>query len=391
MLIIKARVGEEVRRVPIHNEDITYDELLLMLQRLFPNSLNPTDDVQVKYKDEDGDLITIADGSDLMYAKAYSRTLRLVIFVKGREIPPIDMSTVRSMRSELVLLRDRINRILDKLEGAYPEPAPLPPSQPHPAIEDKPVFAPKKHDPATTAEFDPLNSRPCPSKQEVKPSQSTAMASSSNSSATFQVKSQQVSKSETAEAAKQTVTVSPSQQHGRQSEEIQQPPQGVTPQPQGVTPQPQGVTPQPQGVTPQPQGVTPQPQGVTPQQGTSQHQTQNVPPSPSQAMSGPPHQGAPLQPPTQQQLPAGYHYPPASAYGYAQPPTQQNYYHGTQPPTAAPPAATQSYAYPPHGGAPTAAGRGGSLQGATGATYQQAYQAHQPYPGMHPGYHGQGQ
>ena len=100
-------------------------------------------------------------------------------------------------------------------------------------------------------------------------------------SATFQVKSQQVSKSETAEAAKQTVTVSPSQQHGRQSEEIQQPPQGVTPQPQGVTPQPQGVTPQPQGVTPQPQGVTPQPQGVTPQQGTSQHQTQNVPPSPS--------------------------------------------------------------------------------------------------------------
>ena len=80
MLIIKARLGEEVRRIPIHNEDITYDELLLMLQRLFPGNLRSTDDVTLKYRDEDGDLITIADGSDLMYAKAYSRTLKLTIF-----------------------------------------------------------------------------------------------------------------------------------------------------------------------------------------------------------------------------------------------------------------------------------------------------------------------
>lgn len=82
MLIIKARLGEEVRRVPIHNEDITYDELLLMLQRLFPKSLSVNDEVLLKYRDEDGDLITIADGSDLMYAKAYSRTLSLTIFSK---------------------------------------------------------------------------------------------------------------------------------------------------------------------------------------------------------------------------------------------------------------------------------------------------------------------
>ena len=52
MLIIKARLGDEFRRIPIHNEDITYDELLLMLQRLFPKCLSPTDDVLLKYKDE---------------------------------------------------------------------------------------------------------------------------------------------------------------------------------------------------------------------------------------------------------------------------------------------------------------------------------------------------
>jgi len=105
MLIIKARVGEDIRRVPIHNEDITYDELLLMLQRLFPQHINSKDEVLLKYKDEDGDLITIADGSDLVYAKAYNRTLNITIFVKGRDIPALNMSSVRSIRSELTNIR----------------------------------------------------------------------------------------------------------------------------------------------------------------------------------------------------------------------------------------------------------------------------------------------
>ena len=51
-LIIKARLGEDIRMVPIFNEDITYDELLLMLQRVFKGRLSPTDDVTLKYKDE---------------------------------------------------------------------------------------------------------------------------------------------------------------------------------------------------------------------------------------------------------------------------------------------------------------------------------------------------
>ena len=51
-LIIKARLGDDLRRVPIHNEDITYDELLLMLQRVYRGKLNNTDDVTLKYCDE---------------------------------------------------------------------------------------------------------------------------------------------------------------------------------------------------------------------------------------------------------------------------------------------------------------------------------------------------
>ena len=31
-LIIKASLGEDIRRIPIHNDDLTYDELVLMMQ-----------------------------------------------------------------------------------------------------------------------------------------------------------------------------------------------------------------------------------------------------------------------------------------------------------------------------------------------------------------------
>jgi hypothetical protein len=33
-LIIKATLGEDIRRIPIHNDDLTYDELVLMMQVL---------------------------------------------------------------------------------------------------------------------------------------------------------------------------------------------------------------------------------------------------------------------------------------------------------------------------------------------------------------------
>lgn len=44
-LIIKAQLGEDIRRIPIHNEDITYDELVLMMQRVFRGKLLSNDEV----------------------------------------------------------------------------------------------------------------------------------------------------------------------------------------------------------------------------------------------------------------------------------------------------------------------------------------------------------
>lgn len=51
-LVIKVSLGDDIRCIPIHNEDITYDELVLMMQRVFKGKVNTGDDVLIKYKDE---------------------------------------------------------------------------------------------------------------------------------------------------------------------------------------------------------------------------------------------------------------------------------------------------------------------------------------------------
>lgn len=51
-LIIKVQLGDDIRRIPIHNDAITYDELLLMMQRVFKGKLTSNDDILIKYKDE---------------------------------------------------------------------------------------------------------------------------------------------------------------------------------------------------------------------------------------------------------------------------------------------------------------------------------------------------
>jgi protein TFG len=45
-------LNDDIRRIPIHNEDITYDELVLMMQRVFRGKLSTSDDIALKYKDE---------------------------------------------------------------------------------------------------------------------------------------------------------------------------------------------------------------------------------------------------------------------------------------------------------------------------------------------------
>ncbi|XP_037234228.1 protein TFG isoform X2 [Falco rusticolus] len=165
-LIIKAQLGEDIRRIPIHNEDITYDELVLMMQRVFRGKLLSNDEVTIKYKDEDGDLITIFDSSDLSFAIQCSRILKLTLFVNGQP-RPLESNQVKYLRRELIELRNKVNRLLDCLE---------PPSEPglstnlpeNGAVdgrEEKPAAADSNVKPSTQviaasmSAFDPLKNQ----------------------------------------------------------------------------------------------------------------------------------------------------------------------------------------------------------------------------------------
>eukprot|EP00088_Acartia_fossae_P021813 TRINITY_DN23175_c0_g1_i1.p1 TRINITY_DN23175_c0_g1~~TRINITY_DN23175_c0_g1_i1.p1 ORF type:complete len:442 (+),score=91.42 TRINITY_DN23175_c0_g1_i1:48-1373(+) len=115
-LIIKASYGDDIRRIPIHNDDLTYDELVLMMQRVFKGLIEPDEDILLKYKDEDGDLITITDNSDLSFAIQYCRVLKLTVFKKKEEVanPKFNSLTIRQLRS----IRDSINKMLDEMTDA---------------------------------------------------------------------------------------------------------------------------------------------------------------------------------------------------------------------------------------------------------------------------------
>lgn len=164
-LMIKVQLGDDIRRIAILNEALTYDELLLMLQRIFRNKLTSTDNILIKYKDEDGDLITIFDSSDLLFAIQYSHVLKLKIFPHYDDsgcgslnnnvyLPP----HLQSIRQDLRFIQGRVNALLETLDnysyntGGYP-------SLDHSTATDKETSMACGMPNIGAKEFDPLQSQ----------------------------------------------------------------------------------------------------------------------------------------------------------------------------------------------------------------------------------------
>ena len=72
--------------------------------------LDPEEELLLKYKDEDGDLVTIMDSSDLSFAIQYCRVLRLTIIcgMEG-EKKVVGHEVVKELRE----IRDKVNKLLD--------------------------------------------------------------------------------------------------------------------------------------------------------------------------------------------------------------------------------------------------------------------------------------
>nr|XP_029495902.1 protein TFG-like isoform X1 [Oncorhynchus nerka] len=336
-LIIKAQLGDDIRRIPIHNEDITYDELVLMMQRVFRGKLQSNDEVTIKYKDEDDDLITIFDSSDLSFAIQCSRILKLTLFVNGQP-RPLESCQVKYLRKELIELRNKINGLLECLEPpSEPGLAASAPDRDSVDVCEGRVVSAVKQAPvpvsaASMSAFDPLNKQ-----DEVSKNVISAFGLSENHvPAPPGVSS--VERSDTPDSIASSSSAAPQPQapyagmqqgppaalDGQMYQQYQSP--GGYP-PQQPAPQQQYGMQYPAGCTPQP--GTPQPQQ---QQFQNYHAPTSQAPAPSQGpapgFQGGQQQAAPPQGP--QQYPPGA-FPPQNytsqanqPANYSLPPTSQS-------------------------------------------------------------------
>ncbi|XP_057379750.1 protein TFG-like [Daphnia carinata] len=127
-LDIKVQLHDDIRRIQIHNKDVTYDHLVRVMQQLFNGKISRSDELLLKYKDEDGDLVTIFDTSDLEDALESSshHTLKLMIFLNfqaqesAEDIKKHDQEfvacQVSTIRKELACIRDQVLHLLDELD-----------------------------------------------------------------------------------------------------------------------------------------------------------------------------------------------------------------------------------------------------------------------------------
>lgn len=101
-------------------------ELVLMMERVFAGKISNSDEITIKYLDDDGDKITLLNDSDLTVALHFHKVLRLSVLVNGTE-QPANPSTenvnkegslidAKTFRTELQQIRNSVQNILDRLQ-----------------------------------------------------------------------------------------------------------------------------------------------------------------------------------------------------------------------------------------------------------------------------------
>jgi protein TFG len=115
-IVFKVKLGKEIKKIVIHNDDINYNELLLMMQRIFSDKIKPNDDILMKYTDEENDLITLSNDSDVLLALQSSKILKLTLFLKDKEDNIEEAIKPTEIVKELYNIRLSIDSFLEKFE-----------------------------------------------------------------------------------------------------------------------------------------------------------------------------------------------------------------------------------------------------------------------------------
>ena len=98
-----------------------------MMERIFAGKISNSDEITIKYLDDDGDKITLLNDSDLTVALHFHKLLRLFVLVNGQEQTNSTNATdnlskdgslidAKTFRNELQQIRNSVQTILDRLQ-----------------------------------------------------------------------------------------------------------------------------------------------------------------------------------------------------------------------------------------------------------------------------------
>jgi hypothetical protein len=97
-----------------------------MMERVYAGKISNSDEITIKYLDDDGDKITLLNDSDLTVAVHFHKLLRLFVFVNGNEQintnstdninKEENLIDAKIFRNELQDIRNAVQTILDRLQ-----------------------------------------------------------------------------------------------------------------------------------------------------------------------------------------------------------------------------------------------------------------------------------
>lgn len=93
--VLKAKYGTDIRKSQLHHtQDLNFNDLVLMMQRVF--QIKSSTSVSLKYRDSEGDWITLANDDDVVFALQHEPSLYVEVFTDGdrvsRQLSPITAS-----------------------------------------------------------------------------------------------------------------------------------------------------------------------------------------------------------------------------------------------------------------------------------------------------------
>ncbi|KAI9272321.1 hypothetical protein EDC94DRAFT_256932 [Helicostylum pulchrum] len=100
---IKCRFGDEIHCVSI-KQTPTYDDLRLMMCRVFKSNITNPENIVLKYMDNEGDLISLVDDNGIIHAISISNLLKITVYVKASIIV-----SPSAEQTKTTLLQDQIN------------------------------------------------------------------------------------------------------------------------------------------------------------------------------------------------------------------------------------------------------------------------------------------